>query len=237
MPMKFRFRWMPFIAAIVAAAIGIALGYWQTRRATEKEAIEARLQQRAEAAPLALDGSLHSIEEAEFRRVRVQGQFLHDWNVYLDNRPHNGAPGFYVLTPMRIAGSDQHVLVARGWVKRDIADRTKLPEIPVPPGPVVIEGMARRAPGHVLQLGKAEPLRPGAIVQNADSAAVGEAAGLKMAPFVVEQVSETQDGLVRDWPRPSSGVDKHRGYAFQWYALAATALIFFVVTGFRRGTK
>jgi surfeit locus 1 family protein len=42
---------------------------------------------------------------------------------------------------------------------------------------------------------------------------------------------------VRGWPRPSTGVEKHRGYAFQWYALAGMALVFFVVTGFRRGKK
>jgi surfeit locus 1 family protein len=41
--------------------------------------------------------------------------------------------------------------------------------------------------------------------------------------------------MVRDWPAPSLGVEKHQGYAFQWYALSAMALIFFVVNGFRRG--
>jgi cytochrome oxidase assembly protein ShyY1 len=80
-------------------------------------------------------------------------------------------------------------------------------------------------------------LKPGAIVQNAEIADIGRAAGIALQPFVVEQTSDAADGLVRDWPRPSSGADKHRGYAFQWYALAATALLFFVVTGFRRGKK
>jgi cytochrome oxidase assembly protein ShyY1 len=45
------------------------------------------------------------------------------------------------------------------------------------------------------------------------------------------------EGLVRDWPVPSAGVDKHHGYAFQWYALAAMAVLFFVITGFRSGRK
>jgi cytochrome oxidase assembly protein ShyY1 len=43
--------------------------------------------------------------------------------------------------------------------------------------------------------------------------------------------------LLRVWPSPSSGIDKHRGYAFQWYALAAMAILFFVITGFRSGSK
>jgi replication factor C small subunit len=32
-------------------------------------------------------------------------------------------------------------------------------------------------------------------------------------------------------------IDKHHGYAFQWYALAMAALIFYLVTGFRSGSK
>lgn len=186
---------------------------------------------------MVLGPEMRPVEDVEFRRVLVRGEFVNSWNVYLDNRPYKGAAGFYVLTPLKIAGSDLHVLIARGWVKRDAADRAKLPAIAAPAGIVDVEGIVRRDAGHVLQLGKAEPLRPGAIVQNADTLQFELAAGLKMQPFVIEQTNDAQDSLTRDWPRPSTGVEKHRGYAFQWYALAATALIFFVATGFRRGTK
>ncbi|OWW21501.1 SURF1 family protein [Noviherbaspirillum denitrificans] len=237
MPMKFRFRWIPFVAAVVVAAIGFSLGQWQTRRASEKLAIEAKQQARETEMPSAVGNVIRAPEEVEFRHLKVRGEFVPGWTVYLDNRPYKGAAGFYVMTPLKIAGSELHVLVARGWVKRDAADRAKLPPIPTPPGEVEIEGIARRDAGHILQLGDAGPLKRGEIVQNLDAPAFERASGLKMQPFVLEQVSEAQDGLVRDWPRPSSGVEKHQGYAFQWYALAATALIFFVVTGFRRGKE
>lgn len=237
MPMKFRFRWIPFVAAAFAAAIGISLGQWQTQRAAEKESIEAKLSARESAAPVRLSPTPPAVDEVEYRRVAISGEFLGEWTVFLDNRPYKGAAGFYVLTPLKLAGSDRYVLVARGWAKRDIADRTKLPSIATPRSMVGIEGIARRNPGHVLQLGNAEPLRPGAIVQNVDIGELAQAARLQMLPFIIEQTTDMQDGLVRDWPRPSTGVDKHRGYAFQWYALAAAALIFFVVTGFRRGAK
>lgn len=237
MPMKFRFRWIPFVAAAFAAAIGISLGQWQTQRAAEKESIEAKLSARESAAPVRLSPAPQAVDEVEYRRVAITGEFLGEWTVFLDNRPYKGMAGFYVLTPLKLAGSDRYVLVARGWAKRDVADRTKLPSIVTPRGMVGIEGIARRNPGHVLQLGKAEPLRPGAIVQNVDIGELAQTAKLQMLPLIVEQTTDMQDGLVRDWPRPSTGVDKHRGYAFQWYALAATALIFFVVTGFRRGAK
>lgn len=235
--MKFRFRWIPFVAAVIVAAIGFSLGQWQMRRASEKLTIEARQQARESDAVMDIGSDIRQPEEVEFRRMKIRGEFVPEWTVYLDNRPYKGAAGFHVMTPMKIANSDMHVLVARGWVKRDVADRAKLPPISTPAGTVEIEGVARRAPGHVLQLGKAETLQRGAIVQNVDASEFEKAAGLKMQPFVLEQIGDMQDGLVRDWPRPSTGVEKHQGYAFQWYALAVTALLFFVATGFRRGKE
>ena len=236
MRFTFRFRLIPFVAAVAVAATGLALGQWQTRRAHEKEAIEVAIAERGAAPVLDLNTAQPPMD-AEFRQAIVRGQFVGGWPLYLDNRPHNGAAGLYVLMPFRIDGTDQHVLVARGWVKRDAVDRTRLPIIPTPQGAIRLQGVLRRDTGHVMELGVAGTLKPGAIVQNADSASVAQATGLKIVPLVLEQTSDTQDGLTRDWPRPSAGVDKHRGYAFQWYALAATALIFFVVTGFRRGTN
>jgi cytochrome oxidase assembly protein ShyY1 len=237
MPIKFRFRWIPFVAAIVAVAIGISLGQWQMRRAAEKQSIERTLSARQSTPPIALGSAVADVDQIEYRRVIVQGEFIRDWPVYLDNRPHEGMAGFYLLMPLKIAGSDMHVLVVRGWVPRDPTDRAKLPPIAAPSGLVEIQGLAVRNPGHVLQLGRAPNLRPGAIVQNVAIAEFAQASKLSMQPFVIEQLSDTRDGLIRDWPRPSTGIDKHLGYAFQWYALAATAFIFFVVTGFRRGTK
>lgn len=235
MPLTFRFRWIPFIAAVTVAAIGLMLGNWQTRRAHEKEAIEAKLLERAQAPTVVVDAKPKNPGDMEYRRVSVTGNFVDNWNIYLENRPHQGVPGFYVLTPLKIAGSGTHILVVRGWIRRDVADRTRLPPIATPRGQVEIGGIARAGTGHVLQLGTAEPLKPNAIVQNAGITDIGRAAGIELQPFVIEQTSDAADGLIRDWPRPSSGADKHRGYAFQWYALAATALLFFVVTGFRRG--
>ena len=232
----FRFRWIPFVAAVVVAAIGIALGHWQTRRAHEKEAIDVSIQERGAMPVLDLNAALPEAN-AEFRRATVRGRFMANWPVYLDNRPYDGAAGFYVLMPFRIADTNEHMLVARGWVQRNPIDRAKLPSIPVPEGTVQLQGVLRRDAGHVMELSASGPLQPGVIVQNADAASVAQATGLKMVPLMLEQTSDTQDGLVRDWPTPSAGVDRHRGYAFQWYGLAATALIFFVVTGFRRGTS
>src|ERR1035437_9666388 len=108
MPITFRFRLVPFVACLVTVVIGLALGQWQTRRAVEKETIEIKLAARESAPPLALPATPIDIDTIEYRRVLVKGEFVRNWPVYLDNRPHHGAAGFYVLMPLRIAGSDMH---------------------------------------------------------------------------------------------------------------------------------
>ncbi len=237
MRITFQFRFIPFVAAVMAVALGLSLAQWQTRRATEKIELAEKLQARQSAPAIRLDAVLPSSEDLEFRRVIARGEFLRDWPVYLDNRPHNGVAGFYLLMPFRIAATNQHVLVARGWLPRNPTDRTKLPAITTPDGTIEIAGVARQSIGQVMQLGAVDAPQPHAIVQNLDVDSFAASSKLAMQPIFLEQLSDTHDGLVRDWPLPSTGVEKHRGYAFQWYALAAMAFIFFVVTGIRRGKK
>ncbi len=207
------------------------------RRADEKEAIAQRIEQRSTMPAMKLDSASVSPQELEYRKILVAGEFLPQWTIYLDNRPHNGVAGFYVVMPMRIAESDRHVLVVRGWAPRDPADRFRVPAVENSDGAVEIEGVARQRTGQLLQLGDPPPLQPGSIVLNVDIEAFAKASGLTLLPIVIEQTSDTGDRLVRDWPQPSAGIEKHLGYAFQWYGLAATALIFYLVTGFRRASK
>jgi surfeit locus 1 family protein len=237
MRIRFHFRVIPFIAATLLVVLGIVLAQWQTRRAVEKQQIETQLIARATAPPLLLGAAPVTADQLEYRRVTVHGRFVSEWPVYLDNRPRDGRPGFYVLMPFQIAGSTSHVLVERGWIPLNLVDRKKIFPYTTPAGEIDITGTARRHAGHVMQLGSPASLKPGATVQNLDITEFGKAAGMALQPILIEQANtagNAQEGVLRDWPRPSSGIERHRGYAFQWYALALTAFLFFVVTGFRR---
>ena len=249
MRIRFHFRWIPFVVMLLLVALGISLAQWQQRRGDEKVARAARLEAGNQAAPLALTAAplLPADAQAiEYRRVTVTGRFLPAWTVYLDNRPYKGQAGFHVLTPFQIDGSRMHVLVAQGWLPRNNAERTRIPDYATPTGTVTISGIARLNAGHVMELGTAPALAPHAIVQNADIGQLAQASGLVLQPFLIEQTVAPVDLTappaasalpVRDWPAPDLGADKHRGYAFQWYALALMAFLFFVFTGFRRANK
>ncbi len=238
MRISFRFRWVPFVATVLMVALGLSLGQWQDRRAAQKQALGARLAERHTAAPMLLGPELVAGAPIEFRHVAVTGQFVRAWPLYLENRPYQGRAGFYLMMPLKIAGSNTHVLVARGWLPRNGVDRARLPAYGTPSGTVTIGGTVKLNLGRVMQLGSPPPLHPGVIVQNVELPEFARASGLELLPFVLEQAASADidpgDPLVRDWPAPSLGVEKHRGYAFQWYALALMALLFFVITGCRR---
>ena len=236
---RFRFRAIPFVATVLLVALGVSLGQWQDRRAAQKIALQAKLAERAVQAPLVLGPQLLSKDEVEFRPVSVAGEFVQDWPLFLDNRPQQGKVGFVLLMPFKIAGSTTHVLVARGWLPRYNGEHDRLPEFSTPQGTVIVTGIAKAGMAKVMQLGDPAAVKPRAILQNLTPDQFADATKLTVQPFFIEQTGPpvAGDNFVRDWPAPALGVEKHQGYAFQWYALAAMALIFFVVTGFRRGTK
>lgn len=237
MRIRFHFRPVPFIAASLLVMLGIALAQWQTRRGLEKLHIQTQMSERSAASEMLLGATPVNADQIEFRRVRVRGHFMANWPLYLDNRPQDGRPGMYVVMPFQIAGSPLQVLVERGWIPLNRSARAIIFPYRTPTGEIDIVGVVRRHAGHVMELGTVAPLTPGAIVQNLDEAAFSKAAGLALQPIVIEQGNtpdSLQQGLVRDWPKPSGGIERHQGYAFQWYALALMAFLFFVVTGFRR---
>lgn len=220
---------VPTLAALVLAATAVSLGNWQLRRADEKRALQA--QREAAARDVAVQVPSGDFDPATLagRRVVARGRILSDRTVFVDNRTYKGIAGFHVLSPIRMTGSDRHLLILRGWIARDPRERTRLPEVPAPSGEVEIEGLAQRDLDRALELGRSPPLgAQDRLWQNADVASFARWSGLAMQPLVVRQTLAMreagvgrEDGLVRDWPDPGSGVDKHLGYALQWYALAA----------------
>jgi len=227
---KFRFRLIPLIATIIVVAIGLALAQWQSNKADTKEALAIRIAKNNQLAPLRFDSSsdlrLSSLKEFSLRKVKLRGEFVSDWPLYLDNRPLNGQAGFYLVMPFKIAGSQKIIMIARGWLPRNAHDRLHLPDPITPRTEIEIEGLLKENVGHVMQLGQATAARPKSILQNLDLAELARQNHWDMPEMLIEQTSVLDDQLLRDWPPISLGVEKHRAYAFQWYGLSLMAVIF-----------
>ena len=57
---------------------------------------------------------------------------------------------------------------------------------------------------------------------------------IPLQPVLIQQENALEDDLVREWDAPNIGVDKHYGYAFQWLAIGATLLVFYLATHVKR---
>jgi len=228
---SFRPAFVPGVAALAAIALTMSLGNWQSRRAEEKLALGRALDDAAHHAVLALPPGPVDAHDYEFRKTSARGEYSAKYTILLDNKVLHGEAGYQVLTPLRIAGGDLHVLVNRGWVATG-ARRDSPPRIQTPAGVETVEGIAVVPSSRILELdAKTEE---GIVWQNLVLARYAKWSGLKLQPIVLQQSSDAADGLVRVWDRPDTGADKHRGYAFQWYALAMTILITYVALSFKR---
>ena len=218
------------LAAGVGIALTFSLGRWQLSRADEKIALQAALQARENLPPVPatqVAGATAPEQVAPLlhREATLTGEWLPDQTVFLDNRPMAGRAGFYVLTPLRLAGSSAVVLVLRGWAPRNFQQRDALPPVATPQGPVSATGrLADRVPA-AFSLGRDAA---GRIRQNLALDAFRAETGLPLAHVVLQQTGPAADGLLRDWPPPATGVDKHYGYAFQWFGLCALIALLFI---------
>ena len=234
---RFRPRWWGFLLAATGCAAGVLLGQWQQGRATERRATLEKMEAAARGPAIELPVASAAAARLGLRRVAVAGEFVPHFTVLLDFRLHRGRPGYHVVQPLRLAGSDAHVLVLRGWIAAP-ARRDQLPEIVTPNGSVRLEGIAlERLPQFLEPHALADACRPGAepcIWQNLKIDAFAAWAGIKLAPVMIEQTSGLPDGLARDWERAEAGYRKNEMYALQWYSLAALSLVLFAVLSFRR---
>ena len=219
------------LAAIAAVALAVRLGFWQLDRAAQKVALQEALEMRGHEPPLAaaeLARDRAAVPGQASRRVRLAGAWVAERTVFLDNRQMGGKVGFFVVTPLRLEGSRESVLVQRGWAARNFEQRALLPVVVTPPGRVEVVGRIAAAPSRMLEL---EAAASGPIRQNVDVASFAHETGLELLPLaVIEDATSnpSHDGLERRWPPPATDVQKNYGYAFQWFAIAAAIAALYV---------
>jgi len=220
--------WVATVAAASGVAATLALGAWQLGRAHEKEALAAAIRSQG-AAPAVGAAELLGLDRRRLwhRPVRLRGTWLAAHTVFLDNRQMGGRVGFFVVTPLRLAGSEAVVLVQRGWAPRDFVQRDRLPPVATPEGEVEVTGRIAPPPAKLYQFGSAGS---GPIRQNLDLAPFAAETRLPLlADVSVLQTGPASEGLQRQWPEAGAGrgPETNYGYAFQWWALSALIAILY----------
>nr|WP_146873184.1 SURF1 family protein [Halovibrio variabilis] len=211
------FSWYLFWSLLVA--LGTCLGLWQWERADDKRlAVVER-----ESAPTLIAPTTPPAQGAE---ITLQGEYLAEHTLYLDNRVVDGRIGVAVLTPLRDSHG-QLWLVQRGFLAT--GPHRRPPETATPSGRVELTGEWQKVQaggplygdnreGSRLQQLSLEPWQP----------------TLGSFSYAGWLHAEEGDGVLIPWWEASvMPPSRHVGYAFQWWGLALAALVVMFVGGLR----
>lgn len=220
------------LIAIPIIAIGmLALGFWQLSRWQERRAQNARIEARLALAPVPLETLDFSgdVEPLEYRPVTLRGTFDFSQEIVWRNRAYHGSPGAHVITPLRLADSNQAVLVDRGWLPALEAELETRAQYQVPAGEVAISGMLRLPGQRSWDFGPQDIIPATTHRLDAwfflDVSRIQTQIPYLLYPVVVQQAPEAAPATLplRDYELQLDD-GPHLGYAIQWFAFAAIAI-------------
>lgn len=226
---KLRFRptlW-PTLISVPALIVLVGLCLWQVQRLHWKQDLIADREARVAAEPIALPAEGGDAAAFDYRRVRLDGVFRHDKELFLGARSMNGNVGYQVLTPFELSGGGA-VLVDRGWVPVERKDPANRAEGQLA-GPQTIDGIVRLAAGKVWMQPDNEPDKN--MWFFVDLPAMKAASGVDIRTDVYVDAGPAQN----PGKYPVGGQTRielpndHLQYAITWGLLAAALAVIYVL--------
>ena len=215
--MRSRF-FIPASLIIATLVLLISLGFWQLDRADEKRAIEDQIAS-ANSGDVELVTSFEFLKDKEYYHVRLQGSYISDKQFIYDNQIVDQISGYYVLTPFILKGASKAVLINRGFIpwsgRRDklanVDIGEKLTEVKVQIS-IPIKRMELKA----IETTGDFPV----LIQALDLDEMSTIASLDFASVVGLLNPESENGFVRKWEPYTGSIERHIGYAIQWFLMA-----------------
>lgn len=195
-----------------------ALGVWQLHRYDYKKTLLQTYQQRLADTPRPL-----SANPPPFQRIITSGEYVNAFTVLVQNRFYRDQIGYDVLTPLRIPGDKNLLLVERGWIPEAGRDTIKS----VTGTKHIIQGYIKYLDEYQFILGKnilAPKVSP-IVIQKIDTKELSQLSHQTFYPFILRLNASEPHGFVRDWTISTVMPERHMGYAVQWFAMAIVLLI------------
>jgi cytochrome oxidase assembly protein ShyY1 len=230
--LKFDPEWRITLFTLLLVPVMVSLGFWQLQRADDKAELAIAFEQKQLRSPALLGATLQEQEPdaLAYLPVRLLGRFREHQYFLLDNRIQGGRYGNEVLGVFELADGGL-ALVNRGWIAAD-ASRMSLPRVPAVLGELDITGHIYVAPGepylladHPLDSGW--PKRIQAVEMNKLAAPLP--AGHTLFPYPVRIDAGQSGALGVNWQVINVSPAKHRGYAVQWFTMAAVLALFYLL--------
>ncbi|MCP5195861.1 MAG: SURF1 family protein [Gammaproteobacteria bacterium] len=233
---KFYPSWPSTLAVLSLLPVLLSLGFWQLNRYWQKTELQTAFAKQSRQMPISLDDLNPSDPDNYYRRVVASGRYDNSHQLLLDNQLRRGQPGYYVLTPLKLADGAA-ILVNRGWVPLG-ESRQILPDIAIITEPITIDGRIAQPTNPGIRLGEAGGADRNwpRVVQYVDYAPLAAILGYPLKPAILLLEPTADLGYWRDWQPHFGGFgpERHQGYAVQWFALSAALVILYLAASIRR---
>ena len=209
---------LPTFLIVATISFLVSLGFWQLDRADQKRAIEASIT-RANTGVIELIKSEQELLNKEFYEVRLKGNYLNEAQFIYDNQIVDQVSGYYVLTPFILTGQSKAVMVNRGFIPWN-GRRDKLADINVDSGQTEIQVQILN-PIKRIELKTSELVREfPVIIQAIDFDVIEEISNISFIKVIGQLDASAADGFIRKWEPYTGSIEKHIGYAIQWFLMA-----------------
>ncbi|OUS30632.1 hypothetical protein A9Q99_05455 [Gammaproteobacteria bacterium 45_16_T64] len=234
--MQHRFKPTFFLSlfCLVLLSTFVSLGVWQVNRVEEKQQMQAEIEYlMAQPARNLNQTSLDTI--AQHQKATVTGQFKTEHQFLLDNIIQDGKPGYYVMTPFMIEGTQTSILINRGWVHQG-KNRQQLPSINTPSETLTLTGKLANPRSKPVVLGNLDTPKSDQtpLWFYMDLAYFRLSVDYPVLPLVLRLDPTKNSTLIRHWPEFSAKTGMHIGYAIQWFVFALFVLFAFVGTSVKK---
>ncbi len=225
---------IPTLFFLLILPLLIGLGFWQLDRGEAKQQLEKTFQQQLSQTPQSLASVLKQPKHHQFIPIKITGHYDNQHQFLVDNRMLKGKVGYFVLTPL-VTRDHKIIMVNRGWIPRG-PNRRVLPRLAAVPGVQTIVGRTKQAPQKIFLLDQpiVQTQWPQRI-QAIDLKLISEWLGQPVLGFMVLLSPQASHGFVREWRPTTMKSHKHFAYAIQWFSLALTLVIIYIVVNTSRG--
>lgn len=227
--LRFDINWKVTALSVLLLPALVKLGFWQLSRAEEKSALMVQWnQQQAQPAIELLSSKQHIVDN---HRVGVSGQFLTQYYWLLDGKVLNSKIGYHVVMAFSIDGTDEQVLVDRGWVRAD-QYREVLPSIDTPTGNVYISGSWSKPSNIALveEVGSVEGLAWPIKILEMNTEIMALQADAAFPENIIRLDEGSVGALEANWQPINTSPAKHQGYAVQWFTMSFALFILWILS-------
>jgi surfeit locus 1 family protein len=214
---------LPSILITATFAFLVSLGFWQLERADDKRSIEASIKQ-ANTGSVELIKKEEGLQSKEYYEVRLQGKYLSDKQFIYDNQIVDQVSGYYVLTPYALEGQSKAILINRGFIPWN-GRRDKLADIVIGQETreikVQISKPIKRMELKLSEVGIQFPV----LIQSIDLQDMADRAKVDFSSVIGLLDASASNGFIRKWEPYTGSIEKHIGYAVQWFLMALVLAI------------